>query len=172
MTFAASSQSKLTYYGLCNAIPQNWNHLLKEFNPSAHTGSEYAENNSLNEISCKSASRFLVGLKFIPFKAEQTLLQAKFDRKTIDAIYIFPLKATKNIGFAIFQFKIIHHRLPSNATLSEIRLLNMTSVISAIKSKLYNIFLCLALTCKLSGKVFITGGMLKTTISSNWTITP
>ena len=80
----------LTYYGLCNAIPKNWIRLLKEFNPSAHTGSEYAENISLNKLTCKLASRFLVGLKFIPPIAEQRMLQANFDRKTIDTIYIIP----------------------------------------------------------------------------------
>ena len=107
----------LTYYDLCNAIPKNWIRLLKEFNPSAHTGSEYAENISLNKLTCKLASRFLVGLKFIPPTAEQRMLQANFDSKTIDTIYIIPFKVTKDIKFAIFQFKIIHHILPTNPTL-------------------------------------------------------
>ena len=107
----------LTYYGLCNAIPKNWIRLLKEFNPSAHTGSEYAENISLNKLTCKLGSRFLVGLKFIPPTAEQRMLQANFDKKTIDTIYIIPFKVTKDIRFSIFQFKIIHHILPTNATL-------------------------------------------------------
>ena len=45
------------------------------------------------------------------------MLQANFDRKTIGTIYTIPFKVTKDIRFAIFQFKIIHHILPTNATL-------------------------------------------------------
>ena len=125
----------LIYYGLCNAIPQNWIRLLKEFNSSVHTGSKYADNIFLNKLSCKSASRFTVGRKFVPTTAEQRMLQANLCRKTIDTNYIIPFKVTKYIRCAIFQFKIIHHILPSNATLSKIKLLNMTSVMSSSFNK-------------------------------------
>ena len=43
--------------------------------------------------------------------------QAKFDKESILLTYSIPFKVTKDIRLAIFQFKIIHHILPTNATL-------------------------------------------------------
>lgn len=58
-------------------------------------------------LSCKSASRFLACLRFIPATVEQRMLQANPDRKTIDTAYIIPFKVTKYIRFAIFEFKLL-----------------------------------------------------------------
>ena len=43
--------------------------------------------------------------------------QANFDKESIRLTYSIPFKVTKDIRLAIFQFKIIHHILPTNATL-------------------------------------------------------
>ena len=43
--------------------------------------------------------------------------QANFDKESIQLTYSIPFKVTKDIRLAIFQFKIIHHILPTNATL-------------------------------------------------------
>ena len=40
-----------------------------------------------------------------------------FDAETIRTTYTILFKVTKNTRLAIFQFKIIHHILPTNATL-------------------------------------------------------
>ena len=107
----------LTYYGLCNAIPQKWIRLLKESNPNTPTNSEYVGKIPLSKLSCKSASRFLISQKFEPPTAERRMLQANLDKQAISTIYNIPFKVTKDIRLAIFQFKIVHHILPTNATL-------------------------------------------------------
>jgi len=45
------------------------------------------------------------------------MLQANLDEHAISTIYSIPFKVTKDIRLAIFQFKILHHILPTNATL-------------------------------------------------------
>ena len=45
------------------------------------------------------------------------MLQVSLDRQAISTIYSIPFKVTKDIRLAIFQFKIVHHILPTNATL-------------------------------------------------------
>ena len=107
----------LTYYGLCNAIPQKWIRLLKESNPNTPANSEYVGKIPLSKLSCKSASQFLISQKFEPPTAERRMLQANLDKQAISTIYNIPFKVTKDIRLAIFQFKIVHHILPTNATL-------------------------------------------------------
>ena len=109
----------LTYNGLCNAIPQNWIRLLKQsnLNDPHNYNSEYAEKIPLKQLSCKSASRFLIEKKFVAPTAEQRMIQANLNKQTIETIYSIPFRVTKDIRLAIFQFKIVHHILPTNATL-------------------------------------------------------
>ena len=107
----------LTYYGLLNAIPQKWIRLLKESNPNTPTNSEYVGKIPLSKLSCKSASRFLISQKFEPPTAERRMLQANLDKQAISTIYNIPFKVTKDIRLAIFQFKMVHHILRTNATL-------------------------------------------------------
>ena len=45
------------------------------------------------------------------------MTQANFDEETIRLTYSIPFKVTKDIRLTILQFKIIHHILPTNATL-------------------------------------------------------
>ena len=71
----------------------------------------------LSKLSCKSASRDFVSQKFEPPTAERRMLQANLDRQAISTIYSIPFKVTKDIRLAIFQYKIVHHILPTNATL-------------------------------------------------------
>ena len=113
----------LTYYGLCNAIPQKWIRLLKESNPNTPTNSEYVGKIPLSKLSCKSASRLLISQKFEPPTAERRMLQANLDKQAISTIYNIPFKVTKDIRLAIFQFY------------SEIKLHSMINVISVIKNK-------------------------------------
>ena len=49
--------------------------------------------------------------------AEKRMTQANLDEETIRLTYSIPFKVTKDIRLAILQFKIIHHILPTNATL-------------------------------------------------------
>ena len=113
----------LTYNGLCNAILQNWIRLLKHsnLNDSHNNNSECVEKIPLNQkkkqLSCKSASRFLIEQKFVAPTPEQRMIQANLNKQTIETIYSIPFRETKDIRLAIFQFKIVHHILPTNATL-------------------------------------------------------
>ena len=45
------------------------------------------------------------------------MVKANLNEKTIQLIYSLPFKVTKDTRLAIFQFKIIHHILPTNSTL-------------------------------------------------------
>ena len=107
----------LMYYGLCNSIPQKWIRLVRQSNPNIPTNSEYVGKIPLSKLSCKSASRFLISQKFEPPTAERRMLQANLDEQAISTIYSIPFKVTKDIRLVIFQFKIVHHILATNATL-------------------------------------------------------
>lgn len=71
----------------------------------------------LNKISCKLASQFYGKMKFVAPTAEKRIKNAGFDEETTRLIYSIPFKVTKDTRLAIFQFKITHHILPTNATL-------------------------------------------------------
>ena len=88
--------------------------MLKQSNPNIPTNSEYVGKIPLSKLSCKSASRFLISQKFEPPTAERRMLQANLDEQTINTIYSIPFK---DIRLAIFQLKIVHHILATNATL-------------------------------------------------------
>ena len=45
------------------------------------------------------------------------MLQSNLDEQAISSIYSIPFKVTKDIRLAIFQIKIVHHILATNATL-------------------------------------------------------
>ena len=55
--------------------------------------------------------------KFKRPTTERRMKQANFDNETIRLTYCIPFQVTKDIRLAIFQFKIIHHILPTKATL-------------------------------------------------------
>ena len=71
----------------------------------------------LSKLSCKSASQVFVSQKFEPLTAERRMWQVNLDRQAISTIYSISFKVTKDMRLAIFQFKIVHHILPTNATL-------------------------------------------------------
>ena len=58
-----------------------------------------------------------VKLKLETPTAEKRMKQAHFDVVTIRTTYCIPFKVTKDTRLAIFHFEIIHHILPTNATL-------------------------------------------------------
>ena len=108
----------LKYYGLFHAIPHKWINQLKG-KPKLITNPSNNNNKKLllEKLSCKSASQMFVKLKFETPTAEKRMKQAKFDAETIRTTYSIPFKVTKYTRLAIFQFKIIHYILPTNATL-------------------------------------------------------
>ena len=106
----------LTYHGVCHSIPREWVNILKG-NIQAPLDGEDNNRIPLNKLSCKSATRFFVKKKFVTPTAEKRMVKANLNEKTIQLIYSLPFKVTKDTRLAIFQFKIIHHILPTNSTL-------------------------------------------------------
>jgi len=119
--FASTFQIKtnfLKYYGLCHAIPKKWiNHLKGKGELITNSLIHGTTKLSLNKISCKVASQMFVKMKSEKPTAEKRMTQANFDEETIRLTYSIPFKVTKDIRLTILQFKIIHHILPTNATL-------------------------------------------------------
>ena len=106
----------LTYYGLCQAIPSHWITILKgkvQPQPNEPTNMNRIP---LEKLSCKLATTYLVEKKFVSTTAETRLKRANLNDQQIYQTYIMPFKATKDIQLSMFQFKIVHHILPTNAT--------------------------------------------------------
>lgn len=98
-------------------LKKKWICLLNQSNPNTPTNLEYV-GKIPSQLSCKSASRVCISQKFEPSTAERRMLQANLDEEAISSIYSIPFKVTKDIGIAIFEFKIVRHILATNATLS------------------------------------------------------
>ena len=107
----------LKYYGLCHAVPQEWVDILKGKAVVPVEKSADQDKIPLDQISCKLATKFLVKNKFVAPAAERRMRNANLNEVTIQRIYSLPFKVTKDTRLSIFQFKIVHHILPTNATL-------------------------------------------------------
>ena len=75
------------------------------------------DNISLDKLSCRSATKFFVNSKFVPPTAERRMKEDSLKEHTIQLIYSLPFYVIKYTRLAIFQYKIIHHILPTNSTL-------------------------------------------------------
>jgi len=107
----------LHYYRLCHAVPQKWINILKEnFTEPLEKHSE-KERISLDKLSCKSASKLFVKSQFVTPTAEWRMTEAGLKERTIRLIYSLPFNVTKDTTLIIFQYKVIHHILPTNSTL-------------------------------------------------------
>ena len=107
----------LNYCGLCHAVPQKWINILKgNFTEPLEKRSE-KERISLDKLSCRSATKFFVKSKFVTPTAERRMTEADLKEHAIRLIYSLPFNVTKDTRLAIFQYKIIHHTLPTNSTL-------------------------------------------------------
>ena len=72
----------------------------------------------VEKLSSKLATNFFVERKFVPATAKKRLRKASLNEQQISQIYKMPFSATKtNIQLSMFQFKILHHILPTNTTL-------------------------------------------------------
>ena len=107
----------MKYYGLCHAVPQKCVDILKGKVVAPVEKSADQDNIPLNQLSCQLATKFLVKNKFVTPTAERRMRKANLNEVTIQLIYSLSFKVTKDIRLSIFQSKIIHHILPTNATL-------------------------------------------------------
>ena len=107
----------LKYYGLCHAVPQKWVDILKGKVVAPVEKNADQDNIPLHQLSCKLTTKFLVKNKFVIPTAERRMRKANLNEVTIQRIFSLPFKVTKDTKLSIFQYKIIHHILPTNATL-------------------------------------------------------
>ena len=116
--FHLKSSNFLKYLGLCNAIPREWIRVLKDTHQAPiQAAVETVDVVPINKLSCKMATERLISKTFLPPTAERRMRQANLDNEAIKIIYKIPFNVTKDIRLAIFQYKIVHHILPTNATL-------------------------------------------------------
>ena len=66
--------------------------------------------------------------KFVSPAAKQRMQEANIKDQTIQVIYSLRFNVTKDTRHAIFQYKIIHHILPTNSTLFYRDSINATCV--------------------------------------------
>ena len=95
------------------------------------------------------------------------MLQVNLDRQAISTICSIPFKVTKDIRLAIFQFKIVHHILPTNATLFRDKMAQHDKCHLCDQKQTMNHLLFLARMCRSSGKAVLDAGMFKMTILSS-----
>ena len=98
------------------AIPSNWITILKgkvQPQPNEPTNMNRIP---LEKLSCKLATNYFVEKKFVSATAEKRLKRANLNDQQIYQMYVMPFKATKDIQLSMFQFKIVHHILLTNAT--------------------------------------------------------
>ena len=106
----------LQYYSLLSSIPKSWKKLLGE-NPEAPAASNAsnASNASKCSLSCKTIYDMLLDPENLPPPtSEKKLLACGVEKKDLNKLYLLPFRATKEIKLAMFQYKIIHHILPTN----------------------------------------------------------
>ena len=111
--FALKSSNFLKYLALCSAIPRDWIRILKDTHETPASVPDAVNTISINKLSCKIATQSLITKKFQPPTAERRMRQANLDDNAIQTIYNIPFNVTKDI----FQYKVAHHILPTNATL-------------------------------------------------------
>ena len=115
--FRLKSSNFLKYLALCSAIPRDWIQTLKDTHETPAPIPGTVNMIPINKLSCKIATQSLVAKKFQPPTAERRMKEASLDENTIQIIYKIPFKVTKDIRLSVFQYKVIHHILPTNATL-------------------------------------------------------
>ena len=101
----------LSYYSLCHAVPQKWINILKGNATEPLEKPSEKDKVSLDKLSCRSATKFHVESKFVSPTTTRRTKEANIKDQTIQVIYSLDTR------LAIFQYKIIHHILPTNSTL-------------------------------------------------------
>ena len=91
---------------------------------------KYKEKISLNKLSCKLATQFLVKNKFVTPTAEKRMVKANVDDKTIQLIYSLPFKVTKDTSdLSSFNLRLLTIFYQQIQHFLEIHLKKLTNVI-------------------------------------------
>ena len=105
----------------------------------------------INKRSCKIATQSLTQ----PATAERRMRQANLDDNAIQTICNIPFNVTKDIKLAIFQYKVVHHILPTNATLFRDKIKKEDQChLSEQKQTLTHLFCILSICQKLLDRIY------------------
>ena len=98
------------YYGLVAVIPTEWKNILNKKN--SHL------NAPLEDLpSTRVAYSTLLTNNVSPPTSENRILNYGFSKESIHKVYTLPVLITKDSKLIAFQFKIIHHILPTKSSL-------------------------------------------------------
>ena len=107
----------LQFIGLTSTIPGKWKKYLKEENQTNTTNLI-----AIDKMTCKTIHRLLVENRDSnPPTAEKKLMETGFSKEECKKIYSIPFVATKEIKLLMFQYKIIHNILYTNAVLHKMK---------------------------------------------------
>ena len=104
------------YYGLINAIPNTWISALRNTAASANRLTPGAPTPT-QHFSTKSAYSKLLEKRYLPPTAEPRILNHSFTKEDIHNVYLLPFRILKEAKLIMFQLKIIHGSLPTQASL-------------------------------------------------------
>ena len=97
------------YYGLLKAIPKEWKTALHN---APHTG-----NSTQITLSTKSSYLKLLSKRYLAPTAEQKIINHGFTKENVCNVYLLPFQIFKEAKLIMFQYKIIHNILPTQASL-------------------------------------------------------
>ena len=97
------------YYGLLKAIPKEWKTALHN---APHTG-----NSTQITLSTKSSYLKLLSKRYLAPTAEQKIINHGFAKENVCNVYLLPFQIFKEAKLIMFQYKIIHNILPTQASL-------------------------------------------------------
>jgi len=95
-------------------VPQRWINILKGNVTEPLEKRSEKDKISLDKLSCRSATKYFVKSKFVMATAERRMKEASLKEHIV---YSLLFNVTKDTTLAIFQYKLIHHILPTNLTL-------------------------------------------------------
>ena len=97
------------YYGLLKAIPKEWKTALHN---APHTG-----NSTQITLSTKSSYLKLLSKRYLAPTAEQKIKNHGFTKENVCNVYLLSFQIFKEAKLIMFQYKIIHNILPTQASL-------------------------------------------------------
>ena len=126
--FSLKSSNFPKYLALCNAIPRDWIWILKDTHETPAPVPDTDNTISINKLSCKIVAQSLIAKTFQPPTAERRMRLSNSHDNEIQIIYIIPFNVTKDLKLAILQYKVVHHIVPTNATLFRNKIKEMPSL--------------------------------------------
>ena len=107
----------MEYYSLLSCIPSDWKILIK--NDSAHSSIPPV---ATGVLTCKQLYDKLLACELLPPPTcEKRLTLCGIESKDLSQVYLLPFKVTKDVKLSMFQYKIIHHILPTNSLLYKMK---------------------------------------------------